>query len=446
MKLNYNEMRGYLLILTALVLGGVQFFSYMVHPDSFIGSLSYETLKVFTNQFLYGEIGNTFGTVWSFLSLLPTWIARVVMVGVGIGSFATFLSLMARLKIDKKVMFYSSLLLIINPLFLYFFSSINTVGIAVFFILLSVRSLLKDSWLFYVFFSLGLLSNVVVTVFSIPVILFLARRKKTMALFTFLSTLIYALTTLVPLSSIFALQPGFVETLFVYFNAEAGYSLAFLALSTYGLGVAWKRRWKNVLTYSYVLVLFVLSLYFVEARILVTFLLSIFGGIALSTMVERDWELDNVKAVTFLLIFFSIFFSTLVFFDNEVNRFDEDVIEASEFLGSGGEGVVLSVERNGPLISYLSGKEVFLDTSSYRNQGYERKKDVQNTVFNSRDVSEIDELFTNESIRYVFIDERMKEGEVWDSDSEGFLFLTDFSDRLDLVFKNEDVEIYRYST
>ena len=446
MKLNYNEMRVYLLILTGLVLGGVQFFSYMVHPDSFIGSLSYETLNVFTDQFVYGEIGNTFGTVWSFLSLLPTWVARIVMVGVGIGSFATFLSLLARFKIDKKVMFYSSLLLIINPLFLYFFSSINTVGIAVFFILLSVRSLLKDSWLFYPLFLVGLLSNVVVTVLSIPFILFLARRKTTMALFAFLSSLIYALTTLVPLSSVFALQPGFVETLFVYFNAEAGYSLAFLALGTYGLGIAWERRWKNVLTYSYVLILFVLSLYFVETRILVTFLLSVFGGIALSTMVERDWELENVKAVTFLLIFFSILFSTLVFVDNEVNRFNDDVIEASEFLGSGGEGVVLSVERNGPIISYLSGKEVFLDTSSYRNEEYERKKDVQNTVFNSRDVSEIDNLFTNESIRYVFVDERMKEGEVWDSESEGFLFLTDFSDRLDLVFKNEAVEIYRYST
>jgi uncharacterized membrane protein len=64
-------------------------------------------------------------------------------------------------------------------------------------------------------------------------------------------------------------------------------------------------------------------------------------------------------------------------------------------------------------------------------------------IFHSRDIRQVEDLLKEYKIKYVYITPNMKEGLLWNSHDEGFLFVSKYSKLLERKYEEEGFEIWR---
>jgi hypothetical protein len=453
-----------ILIATMLVLGGLQFISYAVHEKAFMGDETYYYMRIakqsqesgVTNYDLLQDREISFNLFYLVpgVSIVPVEVAaRLLPVIMGVLSAFLFYVLVKSFKFGKDERLIATIIFAANPLFIHFFTSFTPLILAVPLGLAGSIFLLrkKKAWGTAFFAVIPLLSVAAAIVALLGLIVFVLLDKK-IRLYGIASMIAMALVGVASwlflgFSPGLELMPsqGSVGRVFVELGGVQAYSLIIFALAAMGIIATWKRNIISISVFLLIVFSFGFSLLYPETRIFVGMIISVYAGIAIINVIRREWSVEPIKNVTLLLVLCSIVFSFVVSIDNAFSHVSADKINGVVYLSTAGHGdVVLSAERNGFMIGYLSGRKSFIDGFSYKYYYYDERKGIASSIYYSRDLRVLEETLRESNINHVLLDYEMRHGEIWTGSDEGILFLFRHAPEFVRIFSNDEVIIYRY--
>lgn len=426
--------------------------------DIFVGDESYNTLRLAqeqanTNNYVYDTLQerpvNFSLTTYllSFINSSQHGLVKTIFLLLGVIATALVFSI-TKYFTDDDSAFFTTLLFVFNPIYLYYFTSVNETALSFVFIALSTYFLLKNSYVSILFYSLSLLSDLRLALFCLPILSFILYKQEKHVYsqaFIYLISAFYLFSPYVSLRRLFTIEEDLLINFFVYFGDSVGNSLTLLSLAVLGVVFVWERSFEKNLYYLYLITLLVTSLYFSSIRLILLVFMSFFAYKAISYLYVYDWEFNDLKYATLTVMLAGLILSTIVFVDNEQNSDTLDKINAAKELSAYSNGEVISSEENGFIISYFSNNPVLLDKNSYLYDDYENKLELQDEIFYERRSQIALNLLEDNYISYLFIDETMKQGLIWSSENEGLLFVLQFNSTLDLIIEDDFVTVYTTS-
>jgi hypothetical protein len=67
-----------------------------------------------------------------------------------------------------------------------------------------------------------------------------------------------------------------------------------------------------------------------------------------------------------------------------------------------------------------------------------------NTLFYSRILVDTQKIFKKYDIKYIYIDDSMKNGKVWSREDQGLLFLLKNSEIFKNIYNSQNIEVWEY--
>ena len=230
------------------------------------------------------------------------------------------------------------------------------------------------------------------------------------------------------------------------FGASFGLSVFGIILAFLGVFSNWKKGYRFMLMFFVSFLMFLAGFLFSPLVVYLNFILVVFAGFGLLTMLDRKWESNVIRNFSVLILVAGLIFSGLSYI-TVLSRMgpSNDVLHSLEYLGGNANDndIVLSHYSNGFWISGISGKKVVIDGDFFYKNNLDEVNNEVVEIFNSRDFKRSRELFDKHSVDYVWISKNMKEGLVWDNEEQGLLFLLEFSGDFKRVYRNDEVEIWK---
>lgn len=376
----------------------------------------------------------------------------------GILTILLFYLLLGRFKFKESEKILSSIFVCISPIYIYIFSSVSPLVIAIPLFLLGCIAYTQKA---YTYLLLSLFIFTTLTIFSwvyplISIILIFAYtiEVKGFQKRFYISSIIIILFSILYLSlfqgSCENIAPTFINSMFLKdyisdLGGELGLSIFSLVLFAVGATVLWGR--KNQLGALYILtfIIFSLSLYDSRANLFLIFFISIFGGVGFYYLLKAKWSIKLIKELSLWLIVCGLIFSYLSFssalMDKEPLRENwVGYAYASELPN----GIVLSHYSRGLWIEYLSYKKVFLDSRFECSGAVNARYNASGDIFFSRNLDKTKSMLNNTGITYILIDEKMKDGLVWGEGDEGINFLFRNNETFKKLYDDKNVEIWEY--
>lgn len=392
---------------------------------------------------------NPFHVILSFIPFGDVNLAIFIPLITGLLSFVLVFFILRKINLSNNEITLSMILFVLTPVFIHKFTTLNPDNFAFPLILLIVLLYLKNS--FFAIILVILLSFVnsflgVLVLLALVAHLIVKSSKKKLTVSLLISSFSSLIVFLLLNKEAFLVTKGLVlDDVLIELGSVTGYSIPLIILGIIGLINWWEKGIDKTLIASSLFVIFFISIFFPEMRLITAFIISVFAGMGINYLISMDWELKEIKQVSLLLIFCIILFSAILTMNTHLTQITPREVDAAKFLYSAdSQGKVLSTEDKGFMINYLSGKEVFLDGRSFTYEDYEEKSSVVEQIFYARKLSELEDFLVNNSITYLFIHENMKNGEVWSRREEGLLFFLIHSDLFIKLFDNQEVQIYKY--
>ncbi len=154
---------------------------------------------------------------------------------------------------------------------------------------------------------------------------------------------------------------------------------------------------------------------------------------------------SNSKIFTILLILCGLLFSAISYTNRMIlSSPDADIKEALVWLkyNSEEEALVFSHYTKGSWIEYWSDRPVLTDSLfNYENPG--QKLEDSNELLYYRDLDKTKELLNKYNIKYIFVDDEMKSGQVWIK-KEGLWYSFRNNETFKSVYTKNKAQIYEY--
>jgi len=109
------------------------------------------------------------------------------------------------------------------------------------------------------------------------------------------------------------------------------------------------------------------------------------------------------------------------------------------------EDIILSHYSNGFWIEYFAERQVLLDSYFDYINNLELKHQDSDIIFNSRLLKTTTDLLDKHNIKYIWINEKMKKGLVWNEPDQGLLFLFSDKEKFKRIYSESGVEIWEYT-
>ena len=393
----------------------------------------------------------------SFLKFLPIDFSLTIRPFVaGLLSTILFYLLLKEFKINLKKRFFTLLILLLSPAFIYTFGTSNEFCISISLILFGTYLFLKSDRLYGISLFI-FLTSAFFNMLNLLIVIFLlillsennySKKKNTNLAIFFISLLslsyyafMYYSTNLVFRVIEFNTFRDFISDL----GGIIGLSIFALILAIIGLIITWKRKQKLKKVYVLIVILFLIGLYSNHVVIYLNFIFAIFGGIAFARIVKRDWEIKILKNITILLILCGLLFSAISYTNRMIlSSPDADIKEALVWLkyNSEEEALVFSHYTKGSWIEYWSDRPVLTDSLfNYENPG--QKLEDSNELLYYRDLDKTKELLNKYNIKYIFVDDEMKSGQVWIK-KEGLWYSFRNNETFKSVYTKNKAQIYEY--
>lgn len=390
-----------------------------------------------------------------------TTFSKILPILTGVFSFLIFFMLFQELKVGKKLTDISLFLLVISSPFIYTFTVLNDHAIPIFLILLSFLLYLKNIKVF------SLMTFLLIPLFSIPdsfiglffffIYLLYTKKKLKPVFFMLLLVSVISLIQYLPIMLSYGLPElldfkvnergvNFAFQNFISdFGGKFGISLFSILLGISGLFVVWKKKYKNLLIYTLFIVLIAVSFYLAWLIIYLNFLLVVLASIGLIYLMKKKWESRLIKNFIILIFVCGLILSGI----SHINRISKMppsklIFDSLNNLKLEPEGVVLSHYSNGFWISGIANKPVVMDRHFiYMPNVNQRNRDLQD-IFYSINLEDTTKLLNKYNIKYIWIDKEMKEGQVWEREDDGLLFLLEIGyKKFEKIYSNEETEVWR---
>lgn len=408
------------------------------HAENFEGSL------VETNNLVHGSrIGfNAYQILISGISFFLGTVAasKIIPFILGILSAILFYIVMIKLGFTHNKSFLSSLLFVASPIYMYVFSVSSMYSLVIFLNLLGLYCFIMNGKFFYAALAsyaiipfLGLYNSLA----SIAVLITYAALKKK-------QNIKLIILTIIVLSAVYngvmifefglpqkiaAGDASFLQKFVSEIGAGLGLSMFMLFLVVSGILVSWEKKKLFYPLYIFMILLALTTIYIGDfANIYLNLVFSAFAGISIFRLIRRKWEFPVIRNLLLGIILVGIVFSG-TFYSIQIANSEpyERMISPLKQLKQADQGIVLSHPKNAHIIRYYADKQPFTETSynylyyDYALGDYVRK-DSAGRIFSSIYLADAVALLENNQIEYIYVDENMKKGLVWDENEE-LLFL-----------------------
>ncbi len=388
----------------------------------------------------------------------------------GLFSVLIFYLILKEFKMSIEERLFVLLILIVSPAFIYLSVISNTHSIPVFLTLLGIYLLFKKNIFLTIISLLAFAAAIPFGMFNallvITIILaYLVEEKqkekipskskkpsfsfksKKAAVFLFILFIISALcfplyfqqkTRILPAENM--LQSSVSD-----FGALVGISVFNILLAIMGFVLMWRKKKEHSFIFLLLLIIIISSFYAKNVIVYTAFVFSVFAGYAFVKIRDMDWEIKIIKNLTILLITCGLIFSTVSYLNRISNmQPDKEVINSLEWLKhySQQDEIVFSHYSKGFWINSVAERPVVTDKMlEYYSDAEERFNDSLE-IFYSRNLKNTKSFLTKYNISYIWIDNEMKQGLVWEKKQQGLLFLFRNNETFKNIYNNQGIEIW----
>ncbi len=455
------------IILTLLVVSMVLFapsvIKWVINDDTYMSEDTYynirlieqfeENNKVHTDGLQQREYNfNIFHYIFSRVDKGLDLFAKYLPPLLGVISLLLIYFILKSLNLGYNDIFFSIIILSTTPVFLYNFTTFSPeiIGLPIF--LAGLVFFIRGNYLSSLFFGLASFVNIFYTILGLILIVGDYIFKNRNKLLLYINSLVIVLSVIIGifvakinyLSFFVPLLTG-LNGMLIEFGAIKGYALIVIGLALLGLFSWWNKESSKTPIMIAVLLISISSLFFEDVRLPIAVIFAVFAAFSISYLTNREWEIFVLKGVTLLLILCILFFSAVLALNFQVKNIDEKKMSSLSYLSSAEESdIILSVEENGFIIEYASGRKAYLDSMSYRFGDYSLRRNTADKIYYSRNLDELEHLLQEERITHIVIDDSMRSGKVWSGRYEGLLFFLENSEKFIKVFYDDNIQIYRY--
>lgn len=212
--------------------------------------------------------------------------------------------------------------------------------------------------------------------------------------------------------------------------SEAGSRSSVGIFSLVIAGVGWLSHWRKK---KYVLIgcgLFLVGAVFLSSfNYFLYLVVVVLGGIGIRKLIYAKWSSDTLKHLTLFILLLGIIF-TIVSYEKEIitTQPSGEVVLGLEFLSQQEKGVVFTHESRAMWVESIA----LQDTRSNL------------VVEHSYDFEFVQAYFDQHHVKYLFFDESLWDGDVWESPNQELLFLLQDRRYFNLIYQNGDVRIWEY--
>lgn len=469
-KLTENKVLVYSLILTIVILLIIPYIRLFYYDNLLIGEQPYYHIRVaqhilekgiplndplIDSPYLLQPFHLVLAGLFSFLSIsLSSFLLPFLLGGL---SVIFFYLILKELRISILNKFFALFILIISPVFIYTFSTLNSYSLSVFVLLLAFFLFIKKQKFFFILslilFAVIPFFNFVSVIFSVAILLIysLNNKKKIKQFYNILFiVIIIALIRYI----IYLIKYGIPHfslnsVVFVNYLSELGGLLSFgifnLILAAIGLYLIWNKK-KQILGYLVLFIAIIFSLYFNPVNIYLNFIFAISAGYAFVSIVKMRYSLMIIKKLTIVLLLFGLIFSTISYTAIVSGIFpDKSVVNSLEWLkaNSKPEDVIFSHYAKGNWIQAIAQRPVLLNSNFIYIEDVKTKLNDSDIIFYSRTLKKTVSLLDQYNISYIWIDSEMKKELVWTKEEEGLLFLFSNKEKFKRVYSKEGIEIWK---
>jgi len=374
----------------------------------------------------------------------------------GLLSVFIFYKIIDSYGIEKKHNMLICLILASSPVFIFTFTIYNLYFLPIFLLLLSLFFLLRDNLVVpAICLALLPLFNIVLVPFAL-LLLFIYYTKYKKKGFTLLiaslsfTSILYYFIIYYPLTlpQMLNLQTQPFLSYFVSdFGSDFGFSAFMLLLGIIGFYKSWRNKRDYLYIYIITFSLLAASYFFTKANIFLNFFIVLFSALAVVSMLNMNWKLELVKKATILLVVCGLLFSSVSYFNRllKMEPSNEQVNSIIYMKGdSANKDIVLSYYKNGFWIEYFAEKPTMLDEYIYYAPNLKNRYNASQAIFYSRSLDSTKKLLDNYNVKYIWIDEKMKSGLVWNKEEQGLLFLLQNKETFKNIYNSSEVEVWKY--
>lgn len=359
----------------------------------------------------------------------------------GVSSFVIFSVLLRYFGMmqEKRAIVLS--VLAMTPAFIYTFSASSKESAAIFLMLLAVYFALRQNMaykimglaLFIIASTFGLFQAVLITL-----ILFLYfihdMKRNSASLWAAMIVLLFAVFY-APENIYYS--EGIVKGTISDLGAISGFGIFNMILAFLGVIYVWRRK-KHYLFVYFMLIFMLVSIPVFGNTVnpYLAFVAAVLGGLGFSFVIERHWELGLIKRLAVLIIIGGLALSAISFINRlALSEPSNEIMESLKSLSKLEKGTVLSHYSNGFWIEYFAGMKVLEDGI--------RRNNISEELFYTRNLNSARRIMKDYSIKYIWIDDRMKHGEVWNKEGEGMLFLFRNNETFKSIYSSNNIEIWK---
>lgn len=344
------------------------------------------------------------------LALIPNSLAQFLPLILGYLSVTLFYFIT-----KKNIAIMASAVLFASPLFLYHFSILTSVTLAIFLFLLSYKSYNDNKILRFTIID-GLLALTNFPIWFVANIFFLQNKAP---IFSLIPGIILSIFTFnIPIKSV---------GLFNELGSIAGYGLIILLLAITGIIMKWNN--KQIISIIMIGAMFICSIYMPDIRLFVLLLLLPYVAEIIQIIANRAWQVPQLKNITVYLVILIIVFSAVSQAVSIINSTPKSEIGSLNKLKTMNEGIVLSEENIAFYVQYFSQKKTISDPFSSKDLRGNTSKILQ-----SQDVNLINNYLLDNNIKYVIVKN--------DLDRLGFLFVADNAPGYEKLYGDKYYEIW----
>ena len=396
---------------------------------------------------------NTYHLLLGLFSAEGPAIIVIAHIILGMLMVAGFWLLLNELGLNKRLVLFTTLILVLSPVFVFSYTNLIPESLALvaivwggllFFKGTSTKRLglqLLSLLFFLIAISTGpwVLIGLLVLVWGFSI----AKRlpKHIPILLTVLGILVFILLNFKEMFFIRPIGPVRVVSSIVFeFGGPMGFSFFSVVLGIVGLLATWKKYRELVGIYFFSFLILVGMFLFGVSPLLFIIVLPFFCGYMVRLLVDKVWVLPPLKIITIIIAVLGLVFSTVIAVGTEIlaepdGSMDEGIGFLKEQQNSGS---VFSIGEYGSLISQATGKPVVLD-HLVNNRTVLNETDA---IFWSRNLERTKRLMDRYSIAYLFITPKMATGNPWSEEDDGLLFLLRNNQTFRNLYAKDGVEIW----
>ena len=444
----------FIVIISAAILAFPHLMRYFFSNDIFPGDISYYNARIAEsfseNEVMTGDTLSYGGRPYFFDPYHEILAATAKTVGInqaskllpyifGILSALLFFVILDKMKVSVKINFLATLIFISSPLFIESFVFSKSISFAILLFLLGLYLFTKNNWLMnlaslIVFLSMPLF-GIAHTIASAMLVYLYAKRYNKLKRFSaiFIPILIFSIVYLLPLTLSYpAESPSFITT--NYFSvfiagigSQSGISVFVIILFLIAFFLTWE--FKKSIWLFYAVTLLLIAGVFLDVTFIyyLNIIVSAFAAVTMYFLAKSQWEVKLIKNMTHLVLICGILFSTVNLLYSTISAEpNHATMEAMQWLGyhsNGKNSAVLSHYSNGFWLEYWSEMPVFMDSMFQYTKNSNERYNLSEEIFSSRDLKKTLSELSSNNIKYIYIDQKMKEGEVWSKPDEGMLLL-----------------------